>query len=238
MKEKVFHFKQFNVANERAPMKVGTDGVLLGAWCTVEEATRVLDVGTGTGLIALMVAQRNVTAAITGIDIDSEAAAEARDNFAASPWADRLMAIHGDFLNLAPSDDKPFDLIVSNPPFFTQDVHSPNNRRDLARNATSLPFGPLLSHAAALLSPSGRIALITPATARDAIQEAAALASLHVVRLTHVSPIAGKPAKRLLWELSPQRSPLERNDLILYDTVGSPTPSYANLVSAFYLSFN
>ena len=238
MKEKVFRFKQFNVANERAPMKVGTDGVLLGAWCTVEEATHVLDVGTGTGLIALMVAQRNATAAITCIDIDSEAAAEARDNFAASPWAARITALHGDFLDFTPADGKPYDLIVSNPPFFTQDVHSPNSRRDLARSATSLPFGPLLSHAATLLSPSGRIALITPTTARDAIPEAAALASLHVVRLAQVSSVAGRPAKRLLWELSQQRSPLERDDLVMYDTTGSPTPSYVNLVSPFYLSFN
>ncbi len=235
MKEKVFRFKRFSVANDRAPMKVGTDGVLLGAWCTCRGARRVLDVGTGTGLIALMVAQRNVTALITGLDIDTEATAEAAANFASSPWASRLTARHGDFLDFTPGNGDPYDLIVSNPPFFTQDVRSPDSRRDLARNASSLPFGPMLGRAATLLAPTGRLALITPVAARDAIQEAAALSSLHVVRLTRVSSVEGRSAKRLLWELSPQRAEMERADLILHNADGSPTPPYASLVAPFYL---
>ena len=100
MREKVFRFKQFAVRNDRSAMKVGTDGVLLGAWCNVNGARRVLDVGTGTGLIALMVAQRNAEAVIDAVEIDADACEEARENFEASPWRERLRVIHGDFLEI------------------------------------------------------------------------------------------------------------------------------------------
>ena len=116
-REKIFRFKQFEVVNDRTAMKVGTDGVLLGAWCPVAEARRVLDVGTGCGVIALMVAQRNRQALIEGIDIDQDSIAEARLNFANSPWNNRLTAIEGDFNDM--DGDARYDLIVSNPPYFT-----------------------------------------------------------------------------------------------------------------------
>ena len=119
-REKIFRFKQFGVLNDKTAMKVGTDGVLLGAWCDVAGARRVLDVGTGCGLIALMVAQRNKGAAVTAIDIDDEAVGEARINIARSPWSDRVEALCVDFNDFAAQE--PYDLIVSNPPFFTEDV--------------------------------------------------------------------------------------------------------------------
>ena len=235
-KEKVFRFKEFAVSNERSPMKVGTDGVLLGAWCRVDGAQRVLDVGTGTGVIALMLAQRQPGAVITGIDIDHEASLEAAANFAASPWSTRLAAIEGNFLS-SEALLGPFDLIVSNPPFFTRQVHSPNERRDAARNAAALPFENLFARVAKLLAPEGRFALITPADAREDIHLHAAMASLHVTRFTMVEPVAGRPAKRLLWEFSPLPAPTLRDTLVLHDNEGNATPRYAALVAPFYLHF-
>ena len=123
-REKVFKFKQFAVLNDRTAMKVGTDGVLLGAWCPVEGARRVLDVGTGCGVIALMVAHRNTDAVIDAIDIDHDAIDEATLNFANSPWSERLTAIEGDFNNLNTAVG--YDLIVSNPPYFTDSLLPPD----------------------------------------------------------------------------------------------------------------
>ena len=119
----MFRFKQFTVCDERSAMKIGTDGVLLGAWTDIEGDSRILDVGTGTGLIALMLAQRNASAEIVGVDISHEAIEEARDNFLNSPWAKRLSVTEGDVCSFE-SNEK-FDHIVSNPPYFVDSLHSP-----------------------------------------------------------------------------------------------------------------
>ena len=134
----MFRFKQFTVCDERSAMKIGTDGVLVGAWADVEDDWRILDVGTGTGLIALMLAQRNASAKIVGIDISHEAVEEARDNFSRSPWATRLSAIEGDVCGFEGSEK--FDHIVSNPPYFVDSLHSPDALRTMARHTSSLMF--------------------------------------------------------------------------------------------------
>ena len=132
-------------------MKIGTDGVLLGAWADVEGDVRILDVGTGTGLVALMLAQRNHDAQIVGFDISGDAAMEARDNFAQSPWAERLEACEGDVCSF--SSDIKFDHIVSNPPYFVDSLHSPNLQRTRARHTSSLSFDDLVLAAQRLLRP-------------------------------------------------------------------------------------
>lgn len=156
----MFRFKQFAVRQDRCPMKVGTDGVLLGAWAEVRPGDRrMLDVGTGTGLIALMLAQRSA-AWITAVDIDVECATQAAENFAASPWADRLDAVSVAVQRYDPVEK--FDLIVSNPPYYVDSLLSPDEGRNTARHAAGLPFGELAAAVVRLLSPGGRFALVLP----------------------------------------------------------------------------
>jgi len=151
----MFRFKQFAVRQDRCPMKVGTDGVLLGAWAEVRPGDRrMLDVGTGTGLIALMLAQRSA-AWITAVDIDVECATQAAENFAASPWADRLDAVSVAVQRYDPVEK--FDLIVSNPPYYVDSLLSPDEGRNTARHAAGLPFGELAAAVVRLLSPGGRL---------------------------------------------------------------------------------
>ena len=232
-REKVFKFKQFAVVNDRTAMKVGTDGVLLGAWCDVEGARRVLDVGTGCGVIALMVAQRNTTALIDGIDIDGVAIDEATVNFARSPWSDRLKAHLIDF-NTAALDEG-YDLIVSNPPYFTDSLLPPDAARSLARHTRTLTYRQLIDGAARLLSEHGTLAIITPTESETTIIEAATFASLHIQRLTRVIPVEGGQPKRLLWQLTPGHTDHREDQLTIAHRDGTFTSDYIALTSPFYL---
>ena len=232
-REKIFRFKQFEVVNDRTAMKVGTDGVLLGAWCPVAEARRVLDVGTGCGVIALMVAQRNRQALIEGIDIDQDSIAEARLNFANSPWNNRLTAIEGDFNDM--DGDARYDLIVSNPPYFTNGVLPTGDSRTVARHTQSLTYRQLIEGAVKLLTARGTLALISPTDAEGDIIEAAAFASLPVRRVTRVIPVEGAPPKRTLWQLSRDNSSYREDTLTIAHVDGSFTREYVELTGAFYL---
>ena len=225
-------------------MKVGTDGVLLGAWATVSPEDRLaLDVGTGTGVIALMLAQRSATAIpgekpglrILGIDLDEAAAGEAAANFAASPWADRLTA-RADSLQsfLAERAQTPvfvpkFDLIVSNPPFFAADVAAPDGRRSAARQCGSLPPSELLASGALMLSPSGRLAVIYPPEEASGFRLEAESAGLYLSRLMRVISVAGQPPKRHLMEFTRVPGQPRFDDLV----IGSA--EYRALTGDFYL---
>ena len=232
-REKTFRFKQFSVLNDRTAMKVGTDGVLLGAWCPVEGVHRVLDVGTGCGVIALMIAQRNSGAVITGIDIDEGAIEEASLNFANSPWSERLTAILADFNDLTDGDR--YDLIVSNPPYFTDSLPSPDASRTLARHTCSLTYRQLIEGAARLLTGDGTLALISPTDAESDIIEAATFASLPVRSKTRVIPVEGAAPKRTLWLLSRRDTPYTENTLTIAHPDGSFTKEYIDLTKDFYL---
>lgn len=232
-REKVFKFKQFAVLNDRTAMKVGTDGVLLGAWCPVEGARRVLDVGTGCGVIALMVAQRNNDAVIDAIDIDHDAIDEATLNFANSPWGERLTAIEGNFNDLNTAVG--YDLIVSNPPYFTDSLLPPDEARTLARHSRSLTYRQLIDGAARLMSDEGTLALISPCDAEGEIIEASAFASLPVRRLTRVIPVEDAPAKRTLWLLSRREVPYLEDTLTIAHHDDTFTSEYVALTGAFYL---
>ena len=233
--EHLFRFKQFTIQHQRSSMKVGTDAVLLGAWCELDGARRVLDVGTGCGVIALMVAQRTTEADIWAIDIDSASVDEARENFLHSPWSDRLQARQEDFNNLADADG--FDLIVTNPPYYNEDVLPPDAVRSAARHTHALSFDQLMRGAARLLKSDGSIALITPVEARDAVTSAATFAGLNLSRLTTVHSSEGKPPKRLLWQWCKQRCVIQRDTLTLHLKGGNPTPQYIELCQDFYLHF-
>jgi len=233
----MFQFKQFAVRDEASAMKVGTDGVLLGAWASVEGVRRAVDVGAGCGLIALMLAQRAPEATILGVDIDEACIDEARDNFAQSPWADRLEARAADFTTIDDIPAESIDLVVSNPPFFTAGVLPLSPGRQRARHADTLTLPLLISRAARLLTPQGRLAIIVPTQMgrQPAIQ--ATLAGLHVQRVTHVHTTPTAVAKRTLWEFSRlvPSHPVDPQSLTIADTPGHYTPAYLSLTGDFYL---
>jgi len=231
-REKVFRFKQFAVLNDRTAMKVGTDGVLLGAWCPVAGARHVLDVGTGCGVIALMIAQRNHEAVITGIDIDHDAVQEATLNFERSPWSDRLTAVEGNFNDMSTSG---FDVIVSNPPFFTDGVLPAGDARIAARHTQSLTYRQLIEGAARLLSSHGALALISPTDAEGEIIEAATFATLPVRQVTHVIPVDGALPKRTLWLLTPRDIAYHEDTVTIANRDGTFTQEYIELTGDFYL---
>ena len=231
--EKVFRFKQFAVKNDRTAMKVGTDGVLLGAWCPVDGAQRVLDVGTGCGVIALMIAQRNSLATIDAIDIDHDSFEEAAYNFMNSPWPERLTAIEGDFNGL--DTGQRYDLIVSNPPFFTNGVLPTGEARTTARHTGALTYRQLIDGAMRLTTDGGSLALISPTDAEGDIIEAATFASLPVRQRVHVIPVEGAAPKRTLWLLSRRDIPYTEGTITIARHDGTFTHEYIDLTGAFYL---
>ena len=218
-------------------MKVGTDGVLLGAWALPFKAgaASILDVGTGSGVIALMMAQRFPNAKIHAIDIDADAAAQAAENFSASPWSNRLTAQHADFLQFAQNCSQKFDLIVSNPPFFARSLQCPNDARTAARHDSALPLSSLILSAAALLSPDGTICIIVPADRANDVESLCDTNSLNIINKTNVISIEGAVPKRILYSIS--HSPAQRitSSLTISTTSHTPTPEYTALVDPFYL---
>ncbi len=216
-------------------MKVGTDGVLLGAWVSVEASDRrLLDVGTGTGLIALMLAQRAPQARVTGIDV--EPVDEACANAAASPWAGRLQMVRTAVQEFEPQER--FDLIVSNPPFFVDSLTCPDTGRTTARHAVRLPFAELRDAAVRLLQPGGRFAAILPA---DAAERFIALCDgrLFLVRRTDVRTAPRRPVKRVLLELGTSAPQAPRCSELVIGTGEHEcfTPEYRALTRDFYLKF-
>lgn len=214
-------------------MPMTTDSVLMGAWCNVSQARRVLDVGTGTGIIALMVAQRNHDCIIDAIDIDDAAVNEAQANFVASPWGERLTAKTLDF-NQAVGQ---YDLIVSNPPFFTSGLKSPIHSRAMARHTNALTFEQLISHSRELLSAGGRLSFITPFDLRKSVIEISAFNSMNISKMCIVAPSEGRTPVRILWELTAHLEPLVKETLVLRGADGKYTDDYCRLCRDFYLNF-
>lgn len=233
-REKTFRFKHFNVVNDKSAMKVGTDGVLIGAWCDVASAQRILDVGTGCGLISLMIAQRNSYASILGIDIDENAVEEASANFSKSPWSNRLSAMHADFNEY--HDAIPLDLIVSNPPFFSNGVEAPGRQRNIARHATTLSLEQLITHSCHLLTVNGVLAIITPADVENEIRRSVVKCNMSIKRIARVVTVEGGQPKRLMWELVKGNSITQTEDLIIRTADNSYTQQYLNLTREFYLN--
>lgn len=232
-----FRFKQFTIAQDRTAMKVGTDGVLLGAWTPLEPMPgTILDIGAGTGLIALMLAQRSQAHTLDALEIDPEAFEQCVGNFEASPWADRLFCYHGGLEEFAAEMDGGYDLVVSNPPFFPGEVPSGDPSRDLARQQQALPFPVLLAGAAALLSASGRFCLILPHAAEAGFLRLARSHGLYPNRITRVRGTAGSPLKRSLLCLSFRESGVEEDELILEVGRNQFSGAYRHLTREFYLN--
>lgn len=235
MSNKFFRFRQFTVWHDRCAMKVGTDGVLLGAWCPVHRTPytiHYLDIGTGSGLIALMLAQRCPEANIDAIDIDADAVLQAQANFEASPWKERL------HVHLAPLQEwnGTYDLIVSNPPYFNDSLKNPDRQRQTARHTDSLGYGELVHHAARLLGFDGMLALILPAEAEETIIAQAAAEGLFPTRLTQVCSKPSKPAKRIMAAFVRNCSvACERTTFCIESATSPRSEEYSRLTQDFYL---
>lgn len=239
-----FRFKQFTVWHDKCAMKVGTDGVLLGSWCHVDHALKVLDVGTGSGLIALMLAQRNNDCSVTAIDIDEMAVLQAVENFEISPFADRIRGIHSSLGQYVEGrrdegDCGSFDLIVSNPPYYTDDVLSPDARRCTARHTSSLPFDLLIRDCTRLLSADGVLAVIVPYDTASHIIGIGAEHGLQLLRRCDVRNSERKGWKRSMLELG-RKGACHRADtcyeqLTIHDASGEWSDSYRMLTAEFYI---
>ncbi len=235
MSNSYFQFKQFLVRHDRCAMKVGTDGVLLGAWTQVPGKGQILDVGTGTGLIALMLAQRSPNTEIIGVDIDADAVEQAVENTGASPWADRIQIMQMDFKYPTQMQGRKFDLIVSNPPFFKEKVFSNDSKRNMARSAELLPLETLFANAEPLLAEDGLLSLVLPyAVAEEAIGQAA-LKGLFLLRRCDVQTKEEAAPKRALMTWGKTIQPSLRETLVIYDAQHHYTADFNNLTSNFYL---
>lgn len=233
----LFQFKQFGVRHDRCAMKIGTDGVLVGAWAfgqTEFSSAALLDVGTGSGVIALQLAQRFLEAQITAVELDAAAAEQAAENFLAAPWKERLQVQCGDIRDM--KGDSLFDGIVSNPPFHSEQVSSGDFLRDQARQEGGLPFSALFAAASRLLKPNGLFALIGPAQSEKAILQCAEKEGLSLYRLCSVRGHLAAPVKRLLWEFSKGAvEPCPEEELTLEIQRGEYTAGYKKLTAPFYL---
>lgn len=228
-----FKFKQFTVFQDRCAMKVGTDGVLLGAWADVAQAQRVLDIGTGTGLVALMCAQRS-QARIVGVEIDSDAVVQARENVAASPWADRIEVVEGDVREFAP--EVCFDAIVSNPPYFQEQVFCADKQRNEARHTDGLSFEELIRSVSALLSPAGRFYVVLPANAVADFVQLAAVSHLYLCRHTTIYTKPDGQSKRSLLAFGREMNACLRDSLVVELSRHVYSPEYIRLTKDFYLT--
>lgn len=214
-------------------MKVGTDGLLLGAWA--QGGKHVLDIGTGTGLIALMIAQRFPDAHVDAIDIDADAASQAEDNARRSPFADRV-AVRCVSLQEYVAE-REYDSIVCNPPFFAQSLQSPDSKRTLARHSIALSFDDLFRHARRLMSEDGVLSIVVPSDALSQIETAAVMNNLFLVRRCFVRTTRKKPARRLLLSFSQKPSPFHDEEGVIQEAVNEPSEWYRNLTCDFLLKY-
>ncbi len=234
MSKAVFRFKQFGIRQDNCAMKVGTDGFLLGVFAAVGKPARILDIGTGTGLVALMLAQQT-TATIDALEIDAQAAAQAKDNFAQSPWANRLQVYETAFEEFTAIIQ--YDLIVSNPPYFVQAYSSPNKQRNTARHAEIDFLGDWLQRMAGMLSAEGKVFLILPYTATEKVVLQATAAKLQVCSTVTVRSFTGQESKRVILGFSKTEEAHTTTDFVIYDAVNVYSAAYAKIAAPFFLHF-
>lgn len=218
-------------------MKVGTDGVLLGAWARVEHSRRILDMGTGTGLVALMAAQRS-QADIVAIDLDADAVAQAAENVAASPWESRIQVVQADARQVESGKTfhfQLFDAILCNPPFFENSLKSPDVARTMARHTDTLSFDELARSAARLLSPEGELSVVIPYDRAHDMTVSAACCGLFATRQTVIVPVEGGKPKRMLMAFNREGAAHTIETLCIHDAQHRYTPEYVRLVEDFYL---
>ncbi len=233
-----FQFKQFRIIQERSAMKVGVDGVLLGAWADISGAKRILDIGTGTGLIALMMAQRKADARIDGVEIEPDAFQEAVYNAGQSPWNERIQMELCSFQEFLEKTDLKYDLIVSNPPYFTNGHKAPLENRATARHSDSLLLSDLISGAVGLMNKNSKIALVLPSESLQEITTLAVLNKIFIARLCRIKPNPIKPEFRILIELTNTECIIQEENLMIeFEKHHEYTLEYKELTTEFYLKF-
>lgn len=233
MSNSFFQFKQFTVWHDRCAMKVGTDGVLLGAWAPVANSKRILDVGAGTGLISLQLAQRNEQADITAIEIDEAAAGQACENVTRSRWADRIRVVCCDFRNY--QSEYRFDLIVSNPPYFMDALKCPGEQRRVARHTDELNYELLFHRSSSLLEEQGSVSIIIPSEAEKSVIDTAWKYKLFPHNCLRVYTKPDKPCRRILLSFGFQERKCIDKELCIETVHRQYTPEYIALTKDFYL---
>ncbi|MDP5001052.1 MAG: methyltransferase [Flavobacterium sp.] len=232
----MFKFKQFSVNQDRCAMKIGTDGVLLGAWTPlINNPYNVLDIGAGTGILSLMLAQRSNAEQIDAIEIDEDAYEQCVENFEASPWGDKLFCFHAGLDEFVNEPEDEYDLIISNPPFYTDDYKSDNSSRDLARFEDALPFEELIEAAALLLSDNGIFSVIIPFKEEERFVSLCKELDLFPLKITRVKGTPTSEIKRsLLAFCRMEQTPLI-DELVIEISRHNYTPEYIKLTKEFYL---
>lgn len=229
-----FQFKQFTIWHDKCAMKVGTDGVLLGAWASVQGARRILDIGTGTGLVALMLAQRSLPdASIIALEIDEAAVGQAKENVARSLWKDRIAVLKQDFLSYQSSDK--FDVIVSNPPYFVDSLSCPDQQRSVARHNDSLTYEKLLKGVADLLKKEGRFTVVIPTDVVGRVKTIASEYNLYTIRQLNVITKPGGNPKRTLITFSFGNHECVVEDLLTEVSRHQYSEEYKALTCEYYL---
>ena len=229
----IFNFKQFSIAQDKCAMKVGTDGVILGAWTRAENPKTILDIGTGTGLIAIMMAQRFKTALIKAIEIDHESRKQAKDNFQNSPWSSRISTEEISLQEFQHSST--FDLIVSNPPYFENSLKANTKQRAQARHTDTLSFEELIEYSAKMLCKNGTLSMIIPSETKSKVERIAKNNQLHLNRLCWVRGREKKIIKRAVLQFSFFKKNIEKSTLVIEKERHIYTEEYINLCKDFYL---
>jgi tRNA1Val (adenine37-N6)-methyltransferase len=236
MANEFFRFKQFTIRQELCAMKVGTDGVLLGAWAETSDASAILDIGTGTGLVAIMLAQR-ANATIDAIDIDKDACIQASENISSSPWKDKITVHHSSLQQYAVDAQKTYDLIVTNPPYFGNSLKTPDEQRNLARHNDSLSITDILQGVNKLLSPQGRFIIILPYIEAQLFIVEASMYHLYCNRKLVIKTLPTKKPVRIIMEFGKTREKLVEDMLSIHGSSTEYTEEYINLTKDYYLNF-
>ncbi len=239
MRNHSFQFKQFTIWQDKCAMKVGTDGILLGAWVNLTENAQILDIGTGTGLLALILAQRSQTSlhtTIVAVEIDDEAYQQATDNIQKSPWGDRIQTYHSSIQNFAINCSQQYDLIISNPPFFENAYKASQASRTLARHSDSLLQTDILEIANQLLKPDGHLAVIYPTDLAHKFLSKAREFDLWCDRQVNIKPTPQGSIKRIALEFSKTQFLFRETSLTIEESKHIYTEDYIALVKDFYLN--
>ncbi len=233
MSESYFKFLQFTINQDRSAMKVSTDPVLLGSWADPKEARSILDIGTGTGVLAIMMAQKSL-GSIDAIDIDFESARQARDNSDASPWGARINVVHTSLQDYAASTGKKYDLIISNPPYFENTNSKSANAKVKAKHTNTLSYSDLIRAVRKLLNEQGVFYVVLPSQEGSTFFDLAYVLGLYCREKLHVHTIAGKIEKRVLMKFLLRSGTCQESSILMQDQNKKPTAEFIELTKDYY----